>query len=61
MNDAAAGFGNLLCRTALDVGFAGAQIAHCYSAAAHQQLGYSAFALLVLVAVIGFKRLARSA
>jgi hypothetical protein len=61
MNDIAAGLGSFLCRTALDIGFAGAQIAHCYSAAAHQQLGYSAFALLLLVAAIGFKRLARSA
>ena len=61
MNDIATGFGSFLCHAALDLGFAGAQIAHCYSAAAHQQFGYSAFAVCLLAAVVGFKRFARSA
>lgn len=61
MHDLAAGFGSFLCRSALDIGFAGAQIAHCYSAAAHQQLGYSAFGMCLLAAVLGWRRFARSA
>jgi hypothetical protein len=50
-----------MCRTALDVGFAGAQIAHCYNAATHQQLGYSVIALLLLAVVTAFQRFGRSA
>ena len=61
MNDIAAGLGNSLCSAALEIGFAGAQIAHCYNAAAHQQLGYSAVAVLVLVTIVGFRWFARSA
>ena len=61
MNDIAAAFGSFLCHAALDIGVAGAQIAHCYSAAAHQQLGYSALAACLLAGVLAFKRLARSA
>ena len=61
MNDIAAGFGSFLCHTALDIGFAGAQIAHCYNAAAHQQLGYSAVAVLLVLAAVGLRRFARCA
>jgi hypothetical protein len=61
MNDIAAGFGSFLCSTAQEIGFAGAQIAHCYNSAANQQLGYSGLAALLVIAVIAFRRLARSA
>jgi hypothetical protein len=61
MNDIAAGFGSFLCNAALDIGFAGANVAQCYSAMAHQQLGYGAAALLVLVVAVGFRWIARSA
>ena len=61
MNDIAAGLGSFLCSTALDVGVKGAQIAHCYNAAAHQQLGYSAVAVLVLATVVGIRWFGRSA
>jgi hypothetical protein len=61
MNDIATNLGSFLCSTALDVGFAGAQVAHCYNAAAHQQLGYSGVAVLLLIFVVGFRLLTRSA
>jgi hypothetical protein len=59
MNDIAAGLGSFLCSAALDVGFSGAQIAHCYNAAAHQQLGYSAAALLLLAMAVALHRFGR--
>ena len=59
MNDVAVGLGSFMCRAALDIGVAGAQIAHCYNAAAHQQLGYSAVALLLLGGGVGFRWFAR--
>ena len=61
MNDIAADFGSFLCNAALDLGFAGAKVAHCYSVAAHQQLGYGAVTLLVLVVAVGFRWFGRSA
>jgi hypothetical protein len=58
MNDIAAGLGRFVCQTAFDLGLAGA---HCYNAAAQQQLGYSAMALLIVAAAMGFRRITRSA
>jgi hypothetical protein len=61
MNDIAAGLGSFLCRTALDISLTGAQMAHCYNATAHQRLGYSAAALLLLGAAVAFRRFGRAA
>jgi len=57
MNEIAAGLGSVICRAALDSGLAGA--IHCYEAAAHQRLGYSAAALFLILGAVAFRRCGR--
>ena len=59
MNEIASGLGSFICRTALDIGLAGAKAAQCYNAATHQSLGYSTAALLLLVAAVALRRFGR--
>jgi hypothetical protein len=59
MHEIFAGLGNLICRGALEIGFAGAQFARCYEASTVQSIGYTAAALLLLTAC-GVRQVRRS-